>query len=118
MKIAYRKSDLSCVESDNFLGKTFLGFENFVKLASLNEWHHEVKTCVWLEKVVHAYKEGVVATKKNVFFKLSILDLVVLYQDVLPDGFDSVCFVKLRKLSEVHLAEGAATKQHCELEVF
>jgi len=59
-----------------------------------------------------------VATEKNVFFKLGILDLVVLYQDVLPDGFDSVCFFKLRKLSEIDFSEGATAKKHCELEVF
>jgi len=59
-----------------------------------------------------------VAPKKNVFFKLGILDLVVFYQDVLPDGFDSVRFFKLRELSEIHFTKGATTKKHCELEVF
>lgn len=110
MKIPYRKSDLSSVKSDNILGKTFLGFENFVKLASLYEGHNEVKTCVWLEQIVHTNKEWMVAPEKNIFFKLRILNLVVLNQDVLPDSFDSVYFVKLRKLSKVHLAECAATK--------
>lgn len=51
-----------------------------------------------------------VASEKNVFFKFSVLDLVVLYQNVLPDGFDRVGFVHLRKLSQVNFAESPATK--------
>ena len=58
-------------------------------------------------------------TEQNVLLKFSVLHLVVLDQNVLTNGFDSVqLLVVLGQLSEEDLAEGTSAEEHQQLKIF
>ena len=59
-----------------------------------------------------------ITTKKNIFFKLGVLHLVIFDENILSNCFDSVQFLLLNKLSKVDLPKSTSAKQHFELEVF
>ncbi len=58
-----------------------------------------------------------VTAKQDVFFKLCVLHLVVLNQNVFSNCFDSVQFLLLNKFSEVNFAKSTSSKKHLQLEV-
>lgn len=59
-----------------------------------------------------------VTLHKDLFFEKCALDLVCLYQKVLPNSFYSVQILLVFKLREEDLPEGSPSKDHQHLEVF
>jgi hypothetical protein len=59
-----------------------------------------------------------ITAKKNIFFKLGVLHLVIFDENILSNCFDSVQFLLLNKLSKVDLPKSTSAKQPFELEVF
>lgn len=93
------QNDLHCVELDCALLKALLSLENFVELATLNERHHEVEARLRLEQELHAYEKGVICRKQNLFFKHCRLNLICLYQYILPDNFHGVLLPRRLQLA-------------------
>ena len=89
--------DLGRVEFDNILAKTFLLLENFVKFTTIDERHYEIKPSLRLEQVLHTAKERVVSFEKNVFFKGSWSNLVILDEYILTDSLDGIFFTSCGK---------------------
>ena len=105
------------VELDNFFRESFLLLEDLVKLATINEWHYEVKTCIGLEHVLHAAQELVVSFKQYVLLERRRLNLVILYQHILSDGFDCVFLACLRENGQIDSSESSLTQLHLNVEI-
>jgi len=57
------------------------------------------------------------ALKHDVFLQLGVFYLIVLYQDVFTDNFDSIQLLVHLKLSQEHLSEGTFAKNDYHFEV-
>ena len=66
MKVADGEADLEGVKFDHRLRKTLICLKNFVQLTTSYEGHHEVKSGLRLEQIVHAAQEWMIATEQNI----------------------------------------------------
>ena len=57
------------------------------------------------------------ALEENVLLKLSVFDLVVLNQNILPDCLDSILLTRLRQLSKENLTKSTPSQQANQLEI-
>ena len=57
------------------------------------------------------------ALEENVLLKLSVFDLVVLNQNILPDCLDSILLARLRQLSKENLTKSTPSQQANQLEI-
>lgn len=117
MQFAHSQHNLHSVELDHLFGQSLLFLKDLVKLATPDEGHNEVEPCLCLEQEVHAYQEGVIHSKKNIFFKLGALYLVVFYENIFADHFNSVFLPSGCQYSEIDLAEGASADLGLQLEI-
>lgn len=90
MELTNCQYDLSSVELHDIFRESFLSLKDFIKLATSDEGHHEVKTGLTLEEVVHANEEWMIGFEHNIFLEHGGLHLVVFNQNVFSDGFDRV----------------------------
>ena len=66
VKVADGEADLEGVKFDHRFWKTLICLKNFVQLTTPYEGHHEVKSGLRLEQIVHAAQEWMIATEQNV----------------------------------------------------
>jgi hypothetical protein len=117
MKVADSHTDLGSIKLHNVFAESLLRLKNFVELASFDKGHYEVEALRRLEQVVHTDKERVVAAKKNIFFKLGVLDLIVFNENILADCFNGIEFLFFYKFSKEDFTKGTTSKQHFKLKV-
>ena len=117
MKVADRDGHLGSIEDDSRLLEPPLALEYLVELSSSNEGHHEVEPEVVLEEVLHTDEERVVALEHDVLLQNRVLHLVVLDQDVLPNGLDCKELLSRLELSKEHLSKGSSSDNHEEVEI-
>ena len=65
-------------------------FHDFVKLTASNKRHHEVKSVVILEDIVHIDEERMVHLDHDLFFEECALNLLIFNENVLSDGLNGV----------------------------
>jgi hypothetical protein len=118
MKISDSHNDLSCIELDNIFWESLLALEDLVELSSSDEGHNKVETELRLEQIIHAHKEGVIATEQNIFLELSIIDLVILEENIFSDRLYGIKLLILLQFSKVDFAECASAEYDNEFEVF
>lgn len=98
MQMAQCHSDLSDEESSLLLFKALNFDEMTEEFTSLNEAHDKIDSKLILENEFHVHDERVIYRVKNVFFKLDILILLVIDNNIFPDALhciDHLCLLML-----------------------
>lgn len=90
MKISQSHCNLSSIELYLMLLESTLSFEESVELSTSDKRHDKEEPKITHKEVLHANQELVLAFEHDVFFQLCVFNLVVLYQNIFPDNFDSV----------------------------
>ena len=92
MQVADSHCYLESVELHYGFWQSFVGLEYFVKFPSSDKRHHEVKSCLCLEQILHADEKGVVAAEEDVFFETCVLHLLEVKKYVLANRLNRVLF--------------------------
>jgi len=71
-----------------------------------------------LEQKVHTDQKWVITLKHDIFLQQSVVNLVILNEDIFPDRLNGVEFLVLFELSQENFSEGTSTDDHQDLEVF
>lgn len=118
VKVSNGHGDLSSVELDNLFSESLLFLEHLIKFTPLHEGHNEIETELGLEQVVHSNKERMITRKQDIFLQLGIIDLVILEQHILSDGFNSIENLVLFELGQIDLTKSTSAKYHLQFEIF
>ena len=109
VKMAESHGNLDCVETRPFFWESCDLAQVGEKFTTSDESHYEEHFLFRLENVVHAHQKWVISLHKNVLLQLCRLNLVVLDDNILAQGFHGVGIVCASLLHKEHLAERAAT---------
>lgn len=90
VKVSNSHGDLSGVELDNLFSESLLLLENFIEFTSFYEGHDEIESELGLEQVIHSYEERMITREQDVFLQLSVVNLIILEQNILSDRFDCI----------------------------
>ena len=63
-------NDLSCVKLCDLFVKSFVLFEDLVKLSTIDEWHNIKEAQLRLKEVLHSTEEWVIRLKQNLYLEL------------------------------------------------
>ena len=59
-----------------------------------------------------------IAREQDILLQFSVVDLVILKQDILSNGFNSIEDFVLLELSKIYLAESTSAKDDFQFEIF
>lgn len=118
MQVSQSQGHLRSKELGLWLSESFDLNQVSEKLTSLDKSHNEVNSEFILEDELHVYQEGVVDWKEDVFFKLDVVHLLILNNDVLADTLHCEDVACAGLLHEVDLTECTSANHFLNFEVF
>ena len=118
MEVPDRHSYLCTVKLDNLLSESLLLLKHFIEFSSFYKRHDKVKAELRLEQIVHTHEERMIAREQDILLQFSVVDLVILKQDILSNGFNSIEDFVLLELSKIYLAESTSAKDDFQFEIF
>jgi len=117
VEIAQSECNLYGIKLDFFFLKPSSGLKEPIEFTSSNKRHDKKESEFTHKQVLHADQELMLTFKHNLFFQLGIFDLVVLYQNVLPNHLYRVQLSVLLEFCQEHLPEGAFAENDYHFEV-
>ena len=87
------------------------------ELTTLDEFHQEIDTELVLEDVLHVNQKWMVDGAQDIFFKLDVLHLLILQDDVLADALHCVELLGAHMLNKENLTKGTLANHLPNLEV-